>query len=91
MEEQINRVNEYSSGRFLGHAIGDQVDSELDKATLYGLLEKAEYERDVAAMPRELYNIFSEELDLYLSGSQTEDMLIEHLENRVGLYLLEQK
>lgn len=66
------------------------MDSELDKAILYGLLEKAEWEREASA-PRELSNIYREELDGYLSGDVTEDMLIEHLENRIGLYLLEQK
>ena len=89
-EEQINRVNEYSRGFLLHHAIGDQVDNELDKATLYGLLEKVAWGQEVGA-PRELYKILSGELDGYLSGDVTEDVLIEHLENRVGLYLSEQK
>ena len=31
--------------------------------------------------------ILSEERDLYFAGDITEDMLIDHLENRVGLYL----
>lgn len=31
------------------------------------------------------------ELEAYLEGNLTEDILIEHLENRVELYLSEQK
>lgn len=91
LEEQINRMNEYSETCLIGFpqfVLGDQVDKELDRATLYWLLERAEPKQD---MPRELLNIFSEELNDYLSGELTEDMVIEHLENRVGLYLSEQK
>ena len=39
------------------------------------------------AFPKELSNILYEEMELYLSGSITKDMLIEHLENRIELYL----
>lgn len=91
LEEQINRMNEYSYTCLIGFPqfpLGDQVDNELDGATLYGLLEKAEPSQN---MPRELVKIFSAELDDYLSGNTTEDILIEHLKNRVGLYLSEQK
>ena len=91
LEAQINRMDEYSGTHLQGFPqfyLEDQVDNELDGATLYRLLEQAEPEQ---SMPRELVNIFSEELDDYLSGNITEDMLIEYLENRVGLYLLEQK
>lgn len=62
------------------------MDKELDRAALYGLLEMAEPKQ---YMPRELLKIFVGELDDYLSGNITEDILIEHLENRVGLYLSE--
>lgn len=91
LDEQINSMDEYSFTCLLGFPqfhLEDQVDNELDGATLYGLLEKAEPKQ---YMPRELLNIFVGELDDYLSGNLTEDMLIEHLENRVGLFLSEQK
>ena len=65
------------------------VDAELDGAALYELLEKAEPKRNA---PRELSNIFFGELEAYLlEGSLTEERLIEHLENRIELYLSEQK
>lgn len=91
LEEQINRMDEYSYTSLHGFpqfSLGDQVDKELDGAALYGLLEKAEPKQ---YMPRELGNIFWEELDNYLSRNTTEDILIEHLGNRVGLYLSELK
>lgn len=91
LEEQINRMDEYSYTSLHGFPqfyLENQVDKELDGVTLYGLLEKAEPEQ---YMPRELVNIFLEELDDYLSGNITENLLIEHLENRVGLYLSELK
>lgn len=37
--------------------------------------------------PEELGNIMREELEQYFAGTMTEDMLIDHLESRVGLYL----
>ena len=91
LEEQINRMDEYSYTYLSGFPqfrLGDQVDNKLDGATLYGLLEKVESQKYV---PRELLNIYFGELDGYLSGNVEEDMLIEHLENQVGLYLSEQK
>ena len=42
-------------------------------------------------LPGELSGIIQEELGLYLSGSITKDMLIDHLENRVELYLGEMR
>lgn len=91
LQEQINRMDEdFWTGThgFTQFYLEDRVDNELDGATLYGLLEKAEPKQ---YMPRELSHIFLEELDAYLSGNLTEDILIEHLENRVGTYLAEQK
>ena len=91
LEAQINCMNEYSYTSLHGFPqfyLENQVDKGLDGATLYGLLEKVQPEQH---MPRELVNIFMEELDDYLSGNMTEDILIEHLENRVGLYLSELK
>lgn len=91
LEEQTNRMDEYSYTGLQGFPqfrLADQVDKELDGATLYGLLEKAEPQQH---MPRELLSIFMGELDDYLSGNITKDILIEHLTNRVGLYLSELK
>lgn len=91
LEEQINRMNEKSYTSLSGFpqfCLEDQVDAELDGAALYELLEKAEPKQ---YMPRELVDILNGELEAYLEGNLTEDVLIEHLENRVGLYLSEQK
>lgn len=91
LEEQIDRINGDTYPNVHGFPqfhLGEQVDKELDRAVLYSLLEKAEPRQ---YMPRELVSIFSEELTDYLSGNLTEDVVIEHLENRVGLYLSEQK
>ena len=48
------------------------------------LIDKA---MPVKYLPGELDDIIDEELDLYLAGSITMDMLLDHLENRVELYL----
>ena len=42
-------------------------------------------------LPGEMSGIIQEELGLHLSGSITKDMLIDHLENRVELYLGEMR
>lgn len=91
LEEQIDRMNEYTYTLVPGFPqfdLGDQVNKELDRATLYELLEKAEPQK---SLPSELSKILQEELEDYFGGNVTEDMLIDHLANRVGLYLLEQK
>ena len=91
LEDQINRMNEKSYTSLSGFpqfCLEDQVDAELDGAALYELLEKAEPKQ---YMPKELADILNGELEAYLEGNLTEDVLIEHLENRVGLYLSEQK
>lgn len=93
LQEQINRMGtemySYPSvNGFPQYDMGDQVDIELDGAALYELLEKAEPKQ---YMQKELSSILNEELEAYLEGNLTEDILIEHLENRVELYLSEQK
>lgn len=93
LDQQINRVGTelYSYPYVCGFPqfdIGDQADAELDRAALYELLEKAEPKQ---YMPRELSEILTGELQAYLEGTLTEDTLIEHLQNRVELYLSEQK
>ena len=57
---------------------------ELDRKTLLDMIDRAKPEGE---LPRELRNIIYGEVDLYLSGSITKDMLVDHLENRVELYL----
>lgn len=91
LQEQIEQVNEYSypvtrlSEQFY---LGDQVDNERDGKTLWELLENA---RPKQYRPRELSNIMREEIDAYLEGTITEEILIQHLTQRVQLYLNEQK
>lgn len=43
------------------------------------------------APPKALRDILFEELDRYFDGTITEDMVIDNLENRVGLYLKERE
>jgi len=43
--------------------------------------------RPSRSLPDKLWNIIFEELNLYFASEITEDMLIDHLESRVGLYL----
>lgn len=66
--------------------IGDKMDIGKDSATLLDLIDKAKPDD---TFPRELWNIIYEEREQYSSGSITKDMLIDHLENRIGLYLEE--
>ncbi|MDE5588499.1 MAG: hypothetical protein K2J60_05065, partial [Acetatifactor sp.] len=87
LEEQINAMNKGTSVRISGFeqaVIGDDLNIELDGKTLYDLIDKAKPKR---YFPVELRNILSEELEAYFADDITEDMLIEHLESRVGLYL----
>ena len=92
LEEQISGMDENTvvHDRAAGKDIrlGDNLDKETDAQILYDLMDKA---RPRKYFPRELNSILSEELEQYFSGVITEDMLIEHLENRVGLYLSEQQ
>lgn len=68
--------------------LGDDLNIERDRETLLDLIGKA---RPMKYFPVELRNIFFEELEQYFSGDITEDMVISHLESRVGLYLEERK
>lgn len=93
LEEQIasmNRSTEAQLGTFSRKSIrlGDQVDIELDRSKLMHLIEIAEPWK---SLPEELEDILYEELEGYFSGTITEDILIDHLESRVGLYLNERK
>lgn len=68
--------------------LGDDLNIERDRETLLDLIGKA---RPMKYFPVELQNILFEELEPYFSGAITEDMVISHLESRVGLYLEERK
>lgn len=90
LEEQINQINETTSAMAYGFpqiTLGDNYDRESDAGMLYDLLEKAEPRK---TFPRELNSILIEELEEYLAGTITEDILIERLTKRVELYLAEQ-
>ena len=93
LEEQIAAMKEETEvemGDFprISFSLGDQVDVERDRATLLHLIETAEPRRQ---LPGELDDILDEELEQYFNGIITEDMLIDHLESRVGLYLNERR
>lgn len=91
LEEQINAMNTSTSVDIYGFeqiVIGDNLNIELDGKTLHDLLDKAKPKR---YYPEKLSNILYEELEAYFADAITEDMLIEHLESRVGLYLDERK
>ena len=64
--------------------LGGDLNVELDRKTLLNLIDQAE---PIKYLPRELLDILWEELDQYFSGGITEDMVINNLEGRVGLYL----
>lgn len=87
LEEQIAAMNEntiVSASGFGEIILGDNLNIELDRKTLLDMIDRARPRR---YFPTELRNILSEELEQYFSGAITEDMLIDNLESRVGLYL----
>lgn len=89
LEEQIDAMDAdttVSAAGFDQIVIGENLNIELDRATLHNLLEDAEPKR---YFPVGLRNILNEELEAYFADGITEDMLIEHLESRVGIYLKE--
>lgn len=91
LAEQIASVNEYSMPNAAGFeqvSLEGAVDHEKDAELLYGLLEKAEPR---TGFPRELGGLIVEEVQSYLEGTITEDIVIQNLTNRVGLYLEERK
>lgn len=91
LEKQISSMDEntvaYVNG-FDQFRLGDQLNVEVDRKTLLDMVDGA---RPWKYFPKELREVFFEELDQYFSGTITEDMLIDHLESRVGLYLGERK
>lgn len=89
LEEQISQVNEMSMPTIYGFdqiTLGEDYDREYDAWLLDKLLENARPERH---FPKELNAILMEELEEYMAGAITEDVLIDRLTKRVGLYLAE--
>ncbi len=87
LEEQIAAMNEYTELCVSGFdqiTLGDDLDIERDRQVLFDLVDQA---RPLTYFPEELGNIMREELEQYFAGTMTEDMLIDHLESRVGLYM----
>lgn len=68
--------------------LGDDLDIEQDRKTLMELIDQA---RPYEYFSRELLDVIWEELEQYFAGTITEDMLIDRLESRVGLYLKERE
>ena len=91
LEEQIEGMNGNQILTLPGGesvSLEDHLDIEKDRETLLELVEKARAHR---YFPWELRDILFEELEQYYDGSITEEMLISHLESRVGLYLEERR
>lgn len=91
LEEQIAAMNkgtrvELGDVNRIKFSLGDQLNIELDRNTLLQWIDTAEPAKN---LPGELKGILYEELDQYFSGAITEDLLIDRLESRVGLYLNE--
>lgn len=87
LEEQLVAVNKDTNAYAMGidqTRLGDSVDHDKDKETFYYLLENTTPKK---YLPKELLNIFAEELGWYIEGEITVDMALEHLENRIQLYL----
>ncbi|MBQ3905517.1 MAG: extracellular solute-binding protein [Lachnospiraceae bacterium] len=66
--------------------IPENLDYERDEQIFYDLLEHSTPQKP---MPKELRNILYGELREYLGGGITRDALVDHLKNRVGLWLHE--
>ncbi len=85
LEEQIASMESATNMPYFGAvSMRGNMDKELDRTTLLDMIDKAKPDK---ALPEELWEIISGELDQYWAGIITKDMLIDHLENRVGLYL----
>ncbi len=85
LEEQIASMKSRTNMPDFGEVnMGGNMNIELDRMTLLDLIEGA---KPIKYFQKELREIIFGELDLYLAGDITKDMLIDHLENRVGLYL----
>ena len=91
LAEQLANVSEDDLPNAPGFepiTLNGAIDYEKDAELLYRLLEKAEPK---TGFPRELYQLIIGEILGYFDGTVTEDMVIQNLTNRVGLYLEERK
>ena len=91
LEEQIAAMSETTTAysRGLGQVmLGSDLNVELDRETLLDMIDKAKPRKN---LPKNLEAIMSEELEAYFAGRITKDMLIDHLESRVGLYIGERE
>lgn len=89
LREQFERSEEGTLTELIGFpqiSLENAWDPTVDYKTLCDLLQGAKYKNEI---PRELKNILVEEIDAYLNGIISEDIMCEHLSNRVGLYLKE--
>ena len=87
LEEQIASINGSIPVGVAGLdqiRLGANLDRELDRQMMFEMIDIAKPEKK---FPNELQDIMYDELDAYFSGDITEDMLVGHLESRVGLYL----
>lgn len=89
LESQIQEIQ----GGLIIHKYGypdikikEEPDIEKNRELFYGLLENSKPKK---YFPGQLRDILYEELDAYLSGGIAREALIDHLSNRVGLYLNE--
>lgn len=91
LAEQLANVSEDDLPNAPGFepiTLNGAIDYEKDAELLYRLLEKAEPK---TGFPRELYQLIIGEILGYFDDTVTEDMVIQNLTNRVGLYLEERK
>ncbi len=91
LEKQMNSVKPDINYFALGYGnvvLGDAIDKEKDMETLERLLSNAKPKR---SLPPQLREIFVDEMWDYVDGTITEEMFIEHLENRMGLWLSERQ
>ena len=89
LAKQVDDVNAdtwvYAPGLGEGK-IGVNWDRQLDGEKFYEILSRAKIRKYAS---KELTNILTDEFQAYFSGDITREMLIEHLDNRVGLYYSE--
>lgn len=89
LEEQIASMDSRTTAYVYGFdqfTLGSALNVDLDRRTLLDMIDTAKVNE---YYPAELMSLIREELGAYFSGTITEDMLIDHLENRVGLWLKE--
>lgn len=93
LNEQIECIEEYLEDELLGSGINaNSILKELDKEQcrdeLRSLIESAQTTQEKNYGYR---YIISEELEAYLDGAQTMDIMLDHLRSRVNLYLQEKE